>query len=85
MSCCGHNHVQNTESSLLGEGWAAGVQHCPVSIADSGGYKIQCESRVLIKGMSYRGSYTSLLSFKDALVKAFEELRTKSLLENMEK
>lgn len=36
-----------------------------------------------MKGMGYRHSDTSVLSFKDAFVKAFEELRTKSLLENM--
>lgn len=55
-----------------------------MAIADSNEYKIQCERRVLMKGMGYRHSDTSVLSFKDAFVKAFEELRTKSLLENME-
>lgn len=38
-----------------------------------------------MKGMDYTDSYTSLVSFKDALVKAFEELRTKSLLDNVKK
>lgn len=85
LSCCGHNHLQNTERSLSGEGWAAVAQHCPVAIADSNGQKIQCERRVLMKGMGYRHSDTNELSFKDAFVKAFEELRAKSLLENREK
>lgn len=85
ISCCGHNHLQNTETHLLGEGWATAVQHCPVSTADSDGHKIQRERRVLMKGMDYTDSYTSLVSFKDALVKAFEELRTKSLLDNVKK